>query len=93
MSAQNTSKTERLEARLSADLKALLVRAAALQGQSLTDFVLAAAAETARQVIRESEVLELSERDQAAFAASLLDPPEASERLKEAARRHSEELL
>lgn len=59
--------------------------------QSLTDFVVASAAETACRVIRESEALQLSERDQVAFAQALLDPPEPSERMKAAARRFLDE--
>lgn len=85
------ARTDRLEARIPGDLKAIMVRAAALQGQTLTDFVVASASETARRVIRESEVLQLSERDQIAFAEALLNPPEPSERMKAAARRYLDE--
>ena len=90
MPSRNTAsaRTDRLEVRIPSDLKALMVRAAELQGQTLTDFVVASASETARRVIRESEVLALSERDQVAFAEALLDPPEPSERMKAAARRY-----
>lgn len=85
------ARTDRLEARIPGDLKAIMVRAAALQGQTLTDFVVASASETARRVIRESEVLQLSERDQIAFAQALLNPPEPTERMKAAARRYLDE--
>lgn len=93
MPARNNAaaKVERLEARVPADVKAVLVRAAALQGQSLTDFVLSSATESARRVIREAEVLEFSERDQVAFAEALLNPPPASSRLREAADRYHDE--
>jgi uncharacterized protein (DUF1778 family) len=82
------TRTERLEARIPASLKAALKRAAAMQGQTLTDFVLAASAEAARRVVREHDLLELSQRDQLAFAQALLDPPAATPRLEEAARRY-----
>lgn len=39
----DTRKMERLEARIPADRKAMLVKAASLQGQSITDFVLSSA--------------------------------------------------
>ena len=87
-SAAPQPKNERLEARVSADLKAVLSRAAALEGRSLTDFVVTAAGEAARRVIREHDVIDLSERDQRAFARALLDPPAASPALAEAARRY-----
>jgi uncharacterized protein (DUF1778 family) len=82
------AKTDRLEARIPGDLKATLVRAASLRGQSLSDFVVASAADAARRIIRESEVVEFSERDQVAFAEALLEPPEANPALREAARRY-----
>lgn len=83
-----TAKTERLEARIPKDVKASLVKAASLRGQSLSDFVVSTAADAARQVIQENDVLELSERDQVAFAEALLNPSAASPALVEAARRY-----
>jgi uncharacterized protein (DUF1778 family) len=90
MSAGKTSakKAERLEARIPREQKAVLVRAAALHGQSLTHFVLASATEAAHRIIREREVVELSDRDQIAFAEALLNPPAPSAHLKKAARRY-----
>ena len=79
-------KTERLEARIPKHQKTVLLRAAAIQGQTLTDFVLTSATDTDRRIIRENEVLELSERDQVAFAEMLLSPPKAVVRLSRAAR-------
>lgn len=43
---------ERLEARISPEQKALLERAAALEGRSLTDFVVASAQAAAHETIR-----------------------------------------
>jgi uncharacterized protein (DUF1778 family) len=86
--ASSSRKIARLEARIPVELKTLLGRAAALQSQSLTDFVVASAVDAARQVIRESEVLELTQRDQVAFAQALLNPPKISPKLREAARRY-----
>mgnify|MGYP001573809121 CR=1 FL=1 len=82
------SKAERLEARIPGDVKSILTRAASLQGRSLTDFVVGSATDAARRIIRESELLELSERDQIAFAQALLHPPTASRALRAAARRY-----
>lgn len=89
--APQVPRTERLEARLSPELKALFSRAAALHGQTLTDFVVSTVAETARQVIADHDVIELTQRDQHAFAAALLQPPVASERLKAAAAWYRKE--
>lgn len=88
--AHQEARSERLEARVPASLKATLKRAAAMQGRTLTDFVLSASTEAAERVIREHEVLELSRRDQEALARALLDPPAATPRLEDAARRYRE---
>lgn len=81
-----TRKSARLEARIPASHKTMLQRAAKLQGQTLSEFLVASATKEARQVIREHEILDLSEQDQMAFARALLDPAPASERLEKAAR-------
>jgi uncharacterized protein (DUF1778 family) len=78
----------RLEARLPADVHALLKRAAEIQGRTLTDFVVSAAREAACRTIEETEIVRLSVEDQQRFAAALLDPPEPTPAMRRAARRH-----
>lgn len=75
-----TPATARLEARLPAEVHALLKRAAELQGRTLTDFVVSAAHEAARRAIAETDVIRLSLVDQARFADALLlpSPPNAA---------------
>jgi len=85
-----TRKDERLEARVSAETKALFQEAATLQGQSVTDFVVGSAVESARRVLREKELIELTQRDRIAFVESLLNPPLPNRRLREAARRYKQ---
>ena len=63
----STTPTARLEARLPAEVHALLKRAAELQGRTLTDFVVSAAHDAARRTIAETDVLRLSLADQAHF--------------------------
>ncbi|MDX2300915.1 MAG: DUF1778 domain-containing protein [Xanthomonadaceae bacterium] len=69
--------TARLEARISTDLHAMLKRAAELQGRSMTDFVISAVQEAARQAIEQVEIMRLSMADQECFAQALLAPPSA----------------
>lgn len=78
-------KTARLEARVTIEQKALLQKAAALTGRSLTDFVVTGAEELARRTILEHQVTKLSARDAERFVEALLKPPEPSARLKSAA--------
>jgi len=90
MATTATHKVERLEARVNAETKALCQEAANLEGRSLTDFIVASAVESARRVIRERELIDLSRRDRKAFVASLLNPPPPNRRLQEAARYYKQ---
>lgn len=81
---------ERLEARISADQKGLFQRAAALQGRTLTDFVVASAHEAAIRTIDEMQTIRLSEAESHAFAEAVLAPREAASRLRAVARRYVE---
>ncbi len=82
------TRTARLEARLSPDVQSVLKRAADLQGRSLSDFVIAAAHDTAMRVIEQAEILRLSRSDQVRFAKALINPPAPSAALKRARKRH-----
>lgn len=77
---------ERLEARMSAEQKKLIERAAALEGRTITDFVLSSAQDAARRTIERHDIIELSVRDSEAFVEALLNPPEPNERLRETIR-------
>ena len=81
---------ERLEARVSREQKNLLERAAALEGRSITDFVVASAQAAAVEAIQRHEVITLTGRDSLAFAQALMNPPAPNEQLRAAARRHRE---
>jgi uncharacterized protein (DUF1778 family) len=86
--ADVASKTARLEARLTGELKALLQHAADLSGRSLTEFVISSAQEVASRTVREHEVLTLSGRDRQVFVNALLKPVSPNKRLRQAARRY-----
>lgn len=83
-------RAERLEARVTKEQKALFVRAAELQGRSLTDFLVASAQEAAMETVRAHDTLRLSERDRQAFVSALLARPVPVRTLEEAARRYRE---
>lgn len=72
---------ERFNARLSTRQKQILERAAAIQGRTLTGFVLVHAQEAAEKVIQDNAVLHLSERDAQAFFAALTAPAPPSDAL------------
>jgi uncharacterized protein (DUF1778 family) len=85
-------KTARFEARITAQEKALFLRAAELTGRSLTDFILACAHETATRTVREHEAMILSARDREVFVSALLNPPAPGARLRKAARRYKQRV-
>lgn len=70
-------KDARLEARVTTEQKQLLERAAGLRGQNLTEFMVAVLAEAATQIVKDSELIELTDRDRQAFAEALVNlvPP------------------
>src|SRR5215470_16004885 len=68
------TRAQRLEARVTAEQKTLIERAAALQGRTVTDFVLTSVQDAARRAIEEHRQLQLSVRDSQAFVEALLNP-------------------
>ena len=81
-------RTERLEARVTAEEKELLVTAAELAGRGLSEFVVSAAKKAAHEEIRRRSVLHLSADDAAAFVEALINPPPPAEPVRRAARRY-----
>src|SRR5215470_17173071 len=83
-------RAQRLEARVTAEQKTLIERAAALQGRTVTDFVLTSVQDAARRAIEEHRQLQLSVRDSQAFVEALLNPKPVNDRLRETIRRYRE---
>lgn len=82
------TRAERLETRVTAEQKNLIERAAALQGRTITDFVLTSVQDAARRTIEEHQQLELSVRDSEAFVEALLNPRPINDRLRDTVRRY-----
>ena len=74
----------RLSCRVSARIKSRAEEAAAVLGQSMTDFTEAALADKAQAVLDQHERIILSERDFARFVASLENPEPPTEQLLKA---------
>ncbi len=83
--SQETTRTARIEARISSEGLAVVKRAAELQGRSVSDFVVAAAQDAANRAIAEVQLIRLSVADQAAFAQAIAAPPAPNAALKKAA--------
>jgi uncharacterized protein (DUF1778 family) len=74
----------RLSCRVSARIKHQAEEAAALLGQSITDFTESALADKAASVIERHERITLSDRDFARFVAAIEEPESPTEALKAA---------
>lgn len=83
-----TTRTSRIEARITPEALAVVRRAAEIQGRSVSDFVVAAAQEAAQRTVSEVEVIRLSRQAQERFAELLLHPPAVKSSLKKAFKRH-----
>lgn len=80
------TRNARLELRVTIEQKRQITRAAAIQGRSVTDFVVTALQDAAKRALDEQHVIQLNQKDSEFFARMLLDPPPVSERMRESVR-------
>lgn len=78
----DSSDTARINLRTSADAKALIERAAAYVGTTVSAFMLQNSYEAAKRVVAEHEVILLTARDFEQFAKALDKPPAPTPALK-----------
>jgi len=83
----------RLEVRISPETKALIQKAADLEGRSLTDFVVATVQAAACKVIEQHQTLTLTVEDSEAFVNAILNPPKPNNALKSAALRYKQTII
>jgi uncharacterized protein (DUF1778 family) len=88
IAVRDLARARRLAIRVTAEQKALIERAAALQGRTVTDFVLMSVQDAARRAIQEHNELELSVRDSEAFVEALRHPKPVNARLRQTTRRY-----
>jgi len=92
MGAATPPRLERLEARISPEQKALMQRAANLEGDTLTHFVVSSALHASEERIRQHTVLVLTPLESRQFVEALLDPPAPNAALR-AAAVHYEQVM
>lgn len=78
--------SERMNLRVKPEVKARLIRAAALRNTDLTNFVTETALREANAVIEAAEVIKLSERDYLRVLELLENPPKPNAKLIAAAK-------
>lgn len=72
---------DRISLRISSEDKSLLMRAASLQNNNLTEFVVRHAIALAKNVIKENERMRLTESETLQVMELLDNPPEPNEKL------------
>jgi uncharacterized protein (DUF1778 family) len=82
----------RLEARITKSEKALIERAAAYEGRTVSDFVVTALSAAAATVIHEHEVVRLNQVQSRAFVEKLLKAPTPNAALRRAARKYHQSV-
>ena len=87
-STRGRTRAQRLETGVTAKQMTLIEHAAALQGRTVTDFVLTSVQDAARRAIKEHRQLELPVRASQAFVDALLIPKLVNDRLRDTVRRY-----
>ncbi len=85
--ASQPTESARINLRTSPAAKALIERAAAIMGSTVSSFMLQNAYEAARRLVAEQEVITLSDRDRDEFLAALEKPAEPTQVLIDLMRR------
>jgi uncharacterized protein (DUF1778 family) len=79
------NKSQRLELRLTKRQKDFISKASSVSGfKNVSDYILHLAISDSKNVIREQQIFELSERDRVSFMETLENPPEPGKNLKKA---------
>jgi uncharacterized protein (DUF1778 family) len=82
MPATLSSESARINLRTSVEAKAMIERAAALMGTTVSSFLLQNAYEAARRIVSENSTLLMTERDFEAFTSSIENPPKPKPALR-----------
>ena len=81
-------RNERLDLRLNSEIKSLFSRAAEYSGTTMSAFIIDAARERAQDLIKQNEIITLSNNDRDVFLELLANPPEPNEKLRRAAEKY-----
>ena len=83
--APEENKSQRLELRLTKLQKDFISKASSVSGfKNVSEYILHIAISDSKNVIREQQIFELSERDRVLFMKTLENPPEPGKNLKKA---------
>lgn len=80
--AMSSTESARINLRTSPEAKALIERAAAIMGSTVSSFMLQNAYGAARRIVADEDTLMLSQKAFEAFVATCENPPEPTEALR-----------
>ncbi len=84
------NRTTRLDLRLPSEHKALIERAASIQGQTVTQFAIATLVRSSHEAIQQATLAQLTDHDRVRFLDMLSSDAEPNAALKLAATRYRE---
>jgi len=88
MNSATQTKDDRVNLRLKQSAKAMLERAAGLEGQTLSRFILDSALSRAEKTLHKHERMRLNAQDSEAFFTALASPTEFNDTLSAALEEH-----
>lgn len=86
------AKNERITARVTEQVKDTLSTAADLTGATLNQFLIQAALEKAENIIEKEKAIYLSKKDAEVFFDALENPPEPSQKLRNAFQNYKNKI-
>lgn len=94
LKTQTQARDERLDLRMSTEIKALVARAADMAGMTMSAFVIESIREKATWLIEQHDQITLNNEARDRLLDMLANPPEPNTKLRRAARKYqSEEII
>ncbi len=88
MAPASTARSERINLRLSGTAKRRIEQAAAIEGKTVSGFIVSSALENAEKAVRRHEAMVLDREDAMRFFDAIADPPPPNDRLRTALEEH-----
>ena len=88
MALANTTRSERINLRLSETAKRRIEQAASAEGKTVSGFIVSSALESADVILRRHETLALGREDAMRFFDALAKPPAPNDKLRAALKEH-----
>ncbi len=77
-----STKSSRIEIRTNPETKLIIEKAAAINGETISSYILSLSLSSAKKDIEQGETLILGNKDRDKFFSLVIDPPEPNEALK-----------